>query len=77
MPPDPPNSRVTTQCKGATYTAGGGGGSLIFSAYVGSDPASTIHPQKIPGISATSKNIWNFSNPKNIPILHIDLKKRP
>ena len=23
---------------------GGGGGTLIFSAYVGSDPASTFHP---------------------------------
>ena len=26
--------------------AGGGGGTLIFSAYVGSDPASALHPKK-------------------------------
>ena len=31
---------------------GGGGGTQIFSAYVGSDPASTVHPQKISGISS-------------------------
>ena len=36
---------------------GGGGGTLIFYAYVGSDPASTVHPQKISGISSTPKNI--------------------
>ena len=36
---------------------GGGRGTLIFSAYVGSDPASTVHPQKISGISSTPKNI--------------------
>ena len=46
---------------------GGGGGTLIFSAYVGSDPASALHPQKISGISSTPKNIWNFSNPKKYP----------
>ena len=57
---------------------GGGGGTLIFSAYVGSDPASTVHPKK---------NIRNFKHPKkifeilatqkNIPILYLDLKKDP
>ena len=36
---------------------GGGWGSLIFSSYVGSGPASTVHPQKISGISSTPKNI--------------------
>ena len=35
----------------------GGGGTLIFSAYVGSDPASTVHPPK---------NIRNFKHPKKI-----------
>ena len=35
---------------------GGGGGTLIFSVYVGLDPASTVHP----------KNIRNFKHPKNI-----------
>ena len=34
-----------------------GGGYSIFSAYVGSDPASTVHPKK---------NIRNFKHPKNI-----------
>ena len=56
---------------------GGGGGTLIFSSYVGSDPASTVHPKKISGISSTpkkyqefqapQKNIWNFSNPQKYP----------
>ena len=55
-----------------------GGGSLIFFAYVDSDPASTVHPKK---------NIRNFKHPqkifeilaaqKNIPILCLDLKKDP
>ena len=45
---------------------GGGGGTLIFSAYVGSDPASTVHPKKISGISSTPKKNWNFSNPQKI-----------
>ena len=43
---------------------GGGGtggpdprrGTLFFSAYVGSDPASTVHPKKISEISSTLKN---------------------
>ena len=34
-----------------------GGGTLIFSSYIGSDPASTVHPKKISGISSTPKNI--------------------
>ena len=36
---------------------GGGGGTLIFSAYVGSDPASTLHHKKKSGISSIPKNI--------------------
>ena len=54
------------------------GVALIFSAYVGSDPTSTIHPPK---------NIRNFKHPKkifeilatskNIRILCLDLKKDP
>ena len=35
----------------------GGGGTLIFSAYVGSDPTSTLHRKK---------NIRNFKHPKKI-----------
>ena len=34
---------------------GGGGGTLIFSACIGPDPASTVHPKKISGISSTPK----------------------
>ena len=39
---------------------GGGGGTLFFSAYVGSDPASTVHPKKISGISSTPKKYLKF-----------------
>ena len=39
----------------------------IFSSYVGSGPASTVHPLKISGITSTPPKIRNFSNPKNIP----------
>ena len=31
---------------GNGLSPGGGGGTLIFSAYIGSDPASTVHRQK-------------------------------
>ena len=48
-------------------TPQGGGGTLIFSAYVGSDPASTIHPKKYQEFQAPQKNIWNLSNPKKYP----------
>ena len=43
------------------------GGTLILSPYVGSNPASTIHPKKYQEFQAPQKNIWNFSNPKNYP----------
>ena len=57
---------------GLRARGGGGGGTLIYSAYVGSDPASTTHPQKISGISSTPPK-----KKKNIPILYLDLKKDP
>ena len=44
-----------------------GGCTLIFSAYIGSDPGSTVHTQKISGISSTQKNIWNLNNPQKYP----------
>ena len=44
----------------------GGGGTLIFSAYIGSDPASTIHPKKISGISSTPKKYLKFYQPQKI-----------
>ena len=56
---------------------GGDGGTLIFSTYVGSDPASTVHPQKISGISSTPKIFEILATPKNIRILYLDLKKDP
>ena len=40
--------------------AQGGGGTLIYSAFVGSDPASTVHPPKKSGISSTPKKYLKF-----------------
>ena len=54
----------------------GPGGTLIFSSQVGWDATSTVHPQKISGISSTPKNIWNFSNLKKYPYsVPLTLKK--
>ena len=39
---------------------GGGGGVLYFSPYVGSDPAPTVYPKKISGISSTPKKYLKF-----------------
>ena len=39
---------------------GGGGGTLIFSSYVGSGPASALQPQKISGISSTPEKYLKF-----------------
>ena len=75
-PVDSGSPRPLTNSTPLDPGGGGGGGTLIFSAYVGSDPASTVHPQKISGILSTPKNILIFSNPKNIPILYLDLKKK-
>ena len=36
------------------------GGTLIFSTYVGSGPASTVHSKKISGISSTPKKYLKF-----------------
>ena len=44
----------------------GGGGTLIFSSYLGSSTASTVHPQKYQEFQAPQINIWNFCNPKDI-----------
>ena len=53
---------------------GGGGGTLMFPLYVGLDPASTVY-QKIWNSKHSTKYL-KFNNPKNIPFLYIDLKKR-
>ena len=55
-----------------SYTRGGGVSFFIFSSYVGLDLAKIIK-----NIMHPKKNILNFSNPKNIPILYIYLKKDP
>ena len=47
-------------------SGGEGGGTLIFSAYVGSDPASTVQPQNISGISSTPKKYLKFLQPQKI-----------
>ena len=39
---------------------GGGGGTLTFSSYVGSAPASAINPPKISGIPSTQKEYLKF-----------------
>ena len=53
------------------------GGTLVFSSYVGSGPASTVHPKKISGISSTPKIFEILATPKNIQILYPDLKEGP
>ena len=46
--------------KDVATPGGGGGGYSNFSAYVGSDLASTVHPKKISGISNTPKKYLKF-----------------
>ena len=49
---------------GAAITAGGGGaGTLIFSSYVGSGPASTLHPQKYQEFQAPQKIFATLAAP--------------
>ena len=54
-----------------------GGGTLICSAYVGSDPASALHPKKYQEFQAPQKIFEILATQRNIPILYLDLKKRP
>ena len=54
---------LVVTCCGRVGLRGGGGegaGYSISFAYVGSDPASTVHPKKISGISSTPKNYLKF-----------------
>ena len=53
------------------------GGTLIFSTYVGSDPASTVHPKIYQEFQAPPKIFEILATQKNIPILYLDLKKDP
>ena len=61
----------------ATATQLPKGGTLIFTAYVGSDPASTVHPKKYQEFQAPQKIFGILVTQKNIPILYLDLKKGP
>ena len=54
-----------------------GGGTLIFSSYVGSDPASTVHPKKHEEFQAPQKNIKILATPKNTQFCTLTLKKDP
>ena len=54
-----------------------GGDTQIFFVYVGSDPASTVHPPKNQEFQAPQKIFEILATPKNIPILYLDLKKDP
>ena len=58
-PPPPPGvvGGVGWSGVGESGEDPGGGGTLNFSTYVGSDLASTLHPDKISGILSTPKNI--------------------
>ena len=52
-----------SECGHVAYPGGGGGGgggTQIFTVYVGSDPASTVHPKKISGVSSTPKKYLKF-----------------
>ena len=60
------------------FEGGGLGGTIILSSYVGLNPASTVYQKNlIPGNQAPQKIFGIFATPKNIPILYINLKKRP
>ena len=59
------------------FPGGGGGGTQFFSVYVGSDPASTVHPKIIRNFKHTKKLFEILATQIYIPILYLDLKKRP
>ena len=70
-------SHECARFSGCHATVWGGGGTLIFSSYVGLGPASSVHPQKISGMSSTppppkKKKNEILATTKTIPI---DLKK--
>ena len=57
------------------------GDTLMFASYVGSGPASTVHPQKISEISSTQKkNTWNYApwpQEKTLKFIEVTLKYSP
>ena len=53
---------------GGCLCGGGGGGALsLFSPYVGSDPASTVHPKKYQEFQAPQKIFEILATQNNIP----------
>ena len=59
---------------------GGGGGysqTLIFSSYVGSGPASSVHPKKYQEFQAPKKKFEILATKKIFPILYLDFIKDP
>ena len=54
-----------------------GGGTLIFSAYVGSDPASTVHPKKYQEFQAPKKIFEILVTKKISQFCTLTLKKDP
>ena len=72
-------SVCTTRRGGCLTSSPGGGGrsTLIFSWYVGLDPASTVY-KKISGISGIPKQYLKFSNLQNIfEFCSLTLRKSP
>ena len=61
---------LASGCNLNTYsTPRGSGGTLIFSSYEGSGPASTVHPpppkkKQYEEFQAPQNYIWYFGNPK-------------
>ena len=59
-----------------------GGGTLMFSSYIGLGPASTVHPQKYQEFRAPEKKLFEIlPNPKKYPpfftFITLNLSKDP
>ena len=55
--------RKPLQWRETIWVPGGGGGSLMFSSYIGLDPASSVNQNKS-GISGIPKKYLNFNKPQ-------------
>ena len=67
LEPATPRSQVENSTTEPLSSPQGGGGTLNFSSYVGSGPASTVHQKKNQEFQTPPKNL-NFNNPKNYPL---------
>ena len=72
-----PSFLTSKERSGLSTPGGGGWGYSQFSSYVGLGSTSTVHPKKYQEIQAPQKIFEILATPKNIPILYLDLKKRP